>query len=39
MTLPEIGYAAAFVLTKESPPTLNLGLKRSNDYLEGFIHG
>jgi hypothetical protein len=37
--LPEFGYVAAFVLPKESPPALNLGLERSNDYLEGFIHG
>jgi hypothetical protein len=39
VTLPEIGYVAAFVLPKESPPALNLGVERANDYLEGFIHG
>jgi hypothetical protein len=35
----EIGFVAAFVLPKESPPALNLGLERSNDCLEGLIHG
>jgi hypothetical protein len=37
--LREIGFVAAFVLPKESPPALNFGLVRSNDCLEGLIHG
>ena len=36
---PREQVVAACVLPKESQPALNIGMERSNDCLEGFIHG
>src|SRR5687767_11762015 len=38
-TAPREQVVTASVLTKESQPALNIGLERSNDCFESFIHG